>query len=60
MTSDVKADLQIELTDLNYMYLRCHASLACKGFFEMIHMNNNGANIDPLTLQGYRQLVKGS
>ena len=54
MTSDVKADLQIELTDLNYMYLRCHASLACKGFFEMIHMNNNGANIDPLTLQGYR------
>ena len=35
MTSEVKADLKIELSDLNY--LCSHASLACKGFLEMIH-----------------------
>ena len=34
MTSEVKADLKIELSDLNY--LCSHASLACKGFLEMI------------------------
>ena len=34
MTSEVKADLKIELSDLNY--LCSHASLACKGFPEMI------------------------
>ena len=46
MTSEVKADLKIELSDLNY--LCSHASLACKGFPEMIETdNNNGANYDP-------------
>ena len=34
MTSEVNADLKIELSDLNY--LCSHASLACKGFLEMI------------------------
>ena len=34
MTSDVKADLKIELSDLNY--LCSHASLACKCSPEMI------------------------
>ena len=34
MTSEVKADLKIELSDLNYLW--SHASLACKGFLEMI------------------------
>ena len=33
MTSEVKADLKFELGDLNY--LRCPASLACKGLLEM-------------------------
>ena len=35
MTSEVKADLKIELSDLNY--LCSNASLACKGYLEMIH-----------------------
>ena len=39
MTSEVKADLKIELSDLNY--LCSHASLACKGFLEMIETDNN-------------------
>ena len=34
MTSEVKADLKIELSDLKY--LCSHASLACKCFLEMI------------------------
>ena len=34
MTSEVKADLKIELSDLNY--LCSNASMACKGFPEMI------------------------
>ena len=38
MTSEVKADLIIELSDLNY--LCSHASLACKGFLEMIETND--------------------
>ena len=38
MTSEVKADLKIELGDLNY--LCSHASLACKGFLEMIETDN--------------------
>ena len=33
-TSEVKANLKIELSDLNF--LCSHASLACKGFLEMI------------------------
>ena len=48
MTSEVKADLKIELSDLNY--LCSHASLACKGFLEMIETDkqtNNAANYDP-------------
>ena len=45
MTSEVKADLKIELSDLNY--LCCHASLACEGFLEMIHTTNDEANYDP-------------
>ena len=40
MTSEVKADLKTELSDLNY--LCSHASLACKGFPEMIHTTDNG------------------
>ena len=44
MTSEVKADLKIELSDLNY--LCTNASLACKGFPEMIETM---ANYDPLT-----------
>ena len=39
-TSEVKADLKIELSDLNY--LCSHASLACKGFPEMIDNNKRG------------------
>ena len=35
MTSEVKADLKIELSDLNS--LCSHASLASKGFLGMIH-----------------------
>ena len=38
MTSEVEADLKIELSDLNY--LCSHASLACKGLLEMIHTTN--------------------
>ena len=46
MTLEVKADLKIELSDLNY--LCSHASLACKGFLEMIPTDaNDGANYDP-------------
>ena len=44
MTSEVKADLKIELSDLNY--LCSHASLACKGFLEMIP-TTDAANYDP-------------
>ena len=50
MTSVVKADLKIELSDLNY--LCSHASLACKCFPEMIETDKQQtttANYDPLT-----------
>ena len=40
MTSEVKADLKIELSDLNY--LCSNASLACKGFPEMIATDQRG------------------
>ena len=40
MTSKVKADLKIELSDINYLW--SHASLACKGFLEMIPTTNKG------------------
>ena len=36
MTSEVTSDQKIELSDLDY--LGSHASLACKGFLEMIEM----------------------
>ena len=39
MTSEAKADLKIELSDLNY--LCSNASLACKGFLEMIDTTDN-------------------
>ena len=47
MTSEVKADLKIELSDLNY--LCSHAYLACKCFPEMIDTDNQQqtANYDP-------------
>ena len=35
MTSEVKPDLKIELSDPNYVC--SHTSLACKGFLEKIH-----------------------
>ena len=40
MTSEVTSDLKIELSDLNY--LGSHASLAYKGFLEMIDTDDNG------------------
>ena len=40
MTFEAEADLRIELSDINYLY--SYASLACKGFLEMIPMTNNG------------------
>ena len=44
MTSDVKADLRIELSDLNCL---CdHAPLACKGFLETIHTTGQLSLID--------------
>ena len=47
MTSEVKADLKIELSDLNYL---CSlASLDCTCFPDMIHTTHDGANYDPLT-----------
>ena len=52
-TLEVKADLKIEFSDLNY--LCCHASLACKGFPEMIPTTT--ANYDS---HGYHPLVKTS
>ena len=46
MTSEVKTDLKIELSDLNY--LSSHASLACRGLLEMIHTTDKQkANYDP-------------
>ena len=38
MTSEVTSDLKIELSDLDY--LGSHASLAYKGFLEMIDTDN--------------------
>ena len=45
-TSEVRSDLIIELSDLNY--LCSHASLACKCFPEMIDTDDR-TNYDPLT-----------
>ena len=46
MTTEVKADLKIELNDLNYLCF--NASLACKGFPEMIQTDGQTtANYDP-------------
>ena len=45
MTSEVKADFKIELSDLNY--LCSHASLACKCSPEMIVTDKRTANYDP-------------
>ena len=44
MTCEVKLDLRIELSDLNY--LCSYPSLVCKCFPEMI-ATDNGANYDP-------------
>ena len=38
--SEVKFDLKIEVCNLNYLCY--HASLACKGFLEMIHTTTTG------------------
>ena len=46
MTSEDIYEVRLELSDLNY--LCSHASLACKGFPEMIATNNR-ANYDPLS-----------
>ena len=55
MTSEVKADLKIELSDLNY--LCSHPSLASKCFPEMIHTDNGQrANYDPLTCVASQQV----
>ena len=54
MTSEVKADLKIELRDLNY--LSSHASLASKCFPEMIP--TDGANYDPLTCVALPQVKR--
>ena len=40
MTSEVTSDLKIELSDLDY--LGSHASLAYKGFLEMIETTTTG------------------
>ena len=43
MTSEVTSDLKIELSDLNY--LGSHASLAYKGFLEMIDTDDDNEPI---------------
>ena len=45
MTSEDTSEVRFELSDLNYLY--SHASLACKGFLEMIATDKRTASYDP-------------
>ena len=54
MTSEVKADLIIELSDLNY--LCSHASLACKGFLEIIPTDDNNGQLLSIDLRASPQV----
>ena len=59
MTSEAKADLKIELSDLNY--LCSNAYLACKCFHEMIATNNKRGqlwSIDLLALLKVKMLPR--
>ena len=53
-TSEVKADLKIELSDLNYLH--SHASLACKGFFEMIDTTTTDGQLWSIDLHALPQV----